>query len=119
MFKQLIYVTKDNSYYYYDIIDSQFRKSISIRYDFNYKLDSVANRTRAMIKAYQPTKLPIAKNIVLYYKQYYGNLAGTYTTDIKYTADALDTFYPELQFKSKYYPCILYHLNKLKYQTHV
>lgn len=103
MFKQILFKGNTPDYIEYNIIDSQFEKTIFTKRD-----DSVIDcRLAAIFEAYYLNKMPIAKNIALFYFShvYYDNLeTGKYY---------LDNYFPHFQYGTKYYPCVLNHLRKL------
>lgn len=64
-----------------------------------------------LIREYKDRRLPIAKNIARYYKYYYGRWeCKQYLVKQK---SLIDTHLPAWEYGSKYYPCVLKHLEEM------
>lgn len=122
MFKKLIFIEEANRQFVYDIIDSQFRKRSYVSVSLG--LDATANRTLAMLQAYNSTKLPLAKNIALFYIErfnengYFGGkngFTGHYVNLMKQVAEVVDRCYPEINYSAKYLPCVINYIEKRYY----
>lgn len=108
MFKSISYsnVASDDNEYVYLIDDTNFKTQIILNLSSDAtSSNNRASRALAIIQEYSRRNLPIAKNLARFYyslKEEIPSISYIYSHAVW-----LDRYYPKLNYKSKYYRCVL------------
>lgn len=97
-------------YWHFKLSDSEFYCESLIS---RGGVSNIVARTFVVISEYKKRNLPIVPNIVRLNQEWYGGSNHLILQWMEEDKVATDTMFPELEYGSKYYPCVIRQYKKL------